>query len=109
MKKTLQDRLKEARKEAGLTQTQLAEKVGMSQPAYSELESGKSNSSALLAQIAFVLGVRSYWLATGEGPKPESESLDTDERELIAAWRTLSQESRGLVLTQFRALRVPVE
>lgn len=105
MERTLQDRLKSARKSAGLTQSQIAQKVGIKQATYSGLETGKQISSTLLPQIAFVLGVRPYWLATGQGPRNESDSLDVDERELIAAWRTLPEESKQLVLTQFRALR----
>lgn len=104
---TLQSRLKAARIEAGLTQGKVAQSVGISQPTYSDLETGNSQSSTLLPQIAFVLGVRPYWLATGKGPKKEGELLDFDERELIAAWRELPEESKSLVLTQFRALRRP--
>lgn len=108
MKDTLQTRLVLAREAAGLTQSQVAQKVGMSQPSYSDLESGRSKGSTLLPQIAFVLGVRPYWIATGEGPKDEQELLDVDERELLSAWRSLPPESRQLILTQFRALRPPV-
>lgn len=109
MKMTLQDRLKQAREEAGLKQEEIAEKVGMKQSTYSDLERGKSKGSTLLPQIAFVLGVRPYWLATGKGPKSENEILDQDEREIVAVWRTLPDNARVLLLTQFRALRLPVE
>lgn len=105
MKSTIQSRLKEARIAAGLTQAQLAELVGMRQPTYSQLERGLSKSSTLLPQIAFVLGVQPHWLATGDGPRDEASLLDIDERELIAAWRTLPPDSKALLLTQFRALR----
>lgn len=105
MNETLQGRMIAARERAGLTQAQVAEKTGMSQPSYSDLEAGKSKSSTLLPQIAFVLGVRPYWLATGKGPELEGDDLDIDERELLDAWRSLPEESKALVLTQFRALR----
>lgn len=105
MKSTLQSRLKEARKDAGLSQGYVAEAVGMSQSNYSDLERGVNQGTGLLPQIAFVLGVRPYWLATGNGPRLESELLDSDEREIIAAWRTMREESKRVVLTQFRALR----
>lgn len=103
----LKQRLKDAREARGLTQAQVAEKVGMSQPSYSDLERGDSNGSTLLPQIAFVLGVRPYWLATGAGPKDEQEMLETDERELVNLWRSLPEESKKVVITQFRALRPP--
>lgn len=107
MDSTIQERLKLAREEAGLTQVEMAERAGMTQPNYSQLERGINQSSKMLPQLAFVLGVRPHWLATGEGPKTEGELLTLDERELIAVWRELPEDSKALVLTQFRALRRP--
>jgi transcriptional regulator with XRE-family HTH domain len=48
----LSDRIKMARKKAGLTQSQLAESVGIAQTAISQLESGKTLRSSYLVQIA---------------------------------------------------------
>lgn len=64
---TLAERLKAARKRAKLTQAQVAEKVGVKQPTYQALESGKVEKTAFLTDFARVLGVSSEWLATGEG------------------------------------------
>jgi transcriptional regulator with XRE-family HTH domain len=45
----------------------------MTQPAYSELESGKSKSSGMVASLAGALGVSAIWLERGTGsPEPES-------------------------------------
>lgn len=63
------ERVREARKEAGITQQQLADKVGVSQPALSELENGDSYGTTRLAAIASVLGVSALWLETGRGQK----------------------------------------
>lgn len=63
----LKDRLKEARKAAGMTQKQVAEAVGITQPSYSELENGRSYGTRYIAQIALLLEVNPVWLATGEG------------------------------------------
>lgn len=63
----LKDRLKEARKTAGKTQKQVVEGAGISQPSYSNLESGRSISSRYLTQIALYLNVDPVWLATGKG------------------------------------------
>lgn len=109
MESTIQSRLKDARKKSGLTQAEVAALVGISQPTYSQLESGVSKSSTLLPQLAFVLGVRPHWLATGTGPREGDMTLDIDERELVAAWRTMPKSSKELVLTQFRALRIQLE
>lgn len=69
----MRDRLKLARKRAGLSQRDLADRCGLSQPAISELERGKSGSTSYAAQLAAVLGVSALWLASGEGamlPEP---------------------------------------
>ena len=69
MKSTLQERLKAARKEAGKTQKQVANAIGMRQPTYSELETGKSLGSKRLPEIADYLNVIALWLSSGKGPK----------------------------------------
>lgn len=63
----LKDRLKQARKQAKLTQAQVAAAVKITQPAYSGLETGESSNTSFMVQIAAVLGVNPNWLATGEG------------------------------------------
>lgn len=47
----LKNRLKEARSEAGLSQTQLAEMVGVSRNTISSIETGQFNPTAKLALI----------------------------------------------------------
>lgn len=62
----LKDRLRYARKQANKTQAQVADAVGMKQPSYHQLESGKSNASTFLPLIASYLNVNPLWLQTGE-------------------------------------------
>ncbi|WKT59133.1 helix-turn-helix transcriptional regulator [Microbulbifer thermotolerans] len=62
----LKDRVRAARKKAGLTQAQLAEKTGLDQSSISNLERGKSLSSTHAYQIADACGVDAAWLITGE-------------------------------------------
>ncbi|OTL15713.1 XRE family transcriptional regulator [Acinetobacter nosocomialis] len=62
----LKDRLKKARKEAGMTQKTLSMKAGVSQATVSQLESGLMNSSTHLPAIAKALNVDAFWLQTGE-------------------------------------------
>jgi len=61
----LKSRLKEARRLANKTQAEVAEAVGMKQPSYQQLESGKANASTFLTLIADFLGVDALWLQTG--------------------------------------------
>lgn len=63
----LNDRVKQARKHAGLTQSELAERIGIKQASISELERGLSRSSSYLVQIAGACGVNPVWLAEGIG------------------------------------------
>ena len=63
----LKDRLRQARKHAGLTQTQLAAAVGITQTSITDLERGKSQSTGYIAQIAKACRVSALWLASGEG------------------------------------------
>jgi SOS-response transcriptional repressor LexA len=69
MTDTLKDRIKLARKEAKLTQDEVARAIQITQPTYSELETGKSLGSKHLAEIAHLFGVNALWLASGKGQK----------------------------------------
>lgn len=67
MSMTISDRIKLARKHAGLTQKELADKVGISQTAVHKLECGRSRSSRRTVAIALTCGVDPIWLETGRG------------------------------------------
>lgn len=80
----LSDRVKAARKHAGLTQSELAERVGIAQTAISQLESGKTLRSSYLLQIAEACGVSPMWLASGLGgmiPSPEQSAFHIEGKE----------------------------
>ncbi|WP_440468079.1 helix-turn-helix transcriptional regulator [Pseudomonas sp. YH-1] len=64
---TYSERLKKARKHAGLTQAELAQRVGIDQTSVSNLERGKSQSTSYNASIASVCGVNALWLENGSG------------------------------------------
>ncbi|MBH3417583.1 helix-turn-helix transcriptional regulator [Pseudomonas asiatica] len=64
----LSERIRAARQHAGLTQRELAEKIGIAQTAISQLESGKTQRSTYLLAIASACNVSSFWLAEGTGP-----------------------------------------
>lgn len=67
MDTTLSDRLKKARKHAGLTQVQLAEKSGTTQQTISNIERGIQDGSGELVSIAIACGVRAEWLEQKHG------------------------------------------
>lgn len=70
---TLKDRMKQARKHAGLTQRELAQAVGVSQPVISQLESGENLQSVHLVKIAAACSVDAMWLSSGVGCMVEEE------------------------------------
>lgn len=85
----LSDRVKAARKHAELTQSQLAEKVGIAQTAISQLESGKTLRSTYLLQIAEACGVSVMWLASGIGGmilSPEQAAFHEEGKSQWAAF-----------------------
>lgn len=63
----LKDRLRTARKQARMTQAELAKAVPISQGTISDLESGRNKKTTSLVRIAQVLEVNPTWLATGQG------------------------------------------
>jgi SOS-response transcriptional repressor LexA len=61
----LSDRIKQARKHAGLTQRELAAAAKVEQPLISQLETGKTLKTAYIAQLAKACGVDPLWLSSG--------------------------------------------
>ncbi|MBF0438608.1 MAG: LexA family transcriptional regulator [Magnetococcales bacterium] len=64
---SLGERIQTARKFAGLTQKQIANRVGISQTAVHKLEGGFSRTSKKTVSIALTCGVDPIWLDTGRG------------------------------------------
>ena len=98
MANTLADRLRAARKEKGLTQTELAKKAGLAhQSNIGNLESGRHGSSTQLHAIAAALGVKPAWLETGRGPKSateETQPLTNEQQEWLGTWEWLTETQR---------------
>ncbi len=67
--KTIAERLKESREEAGLTQPALALRAGVSQGTIGNIETGLRKRPRELLSIAAALGVNASWLETGKGEK----------------------------------------
>lgn len=71
----LQERAKAARKSKRLSQSELAEKIGVATSTISAIESGRSESNETILSIAAALEVPSEWLMTGEGETPRGVML----------------------------------
>ncbi len=92
---TLGERLRQARENKNLTQQEVAERAGMSQPTYYKIESGKTKRTTYLNDLARVLSVSADWLATGEGsmtadalPQANKSNILDGLRAQIAAMQT---------------------
>lgn len=79
------ERLKEARKLAGLSQGHVAKLLGLHRPSVSEMEAGNRRVSAdELSRLAEIYDVSVVWLL-GEGPEiidPQDPRLELAAREL---------------------------
>lgn len=97
------DRIQERLDLVSMSQTELARRVRLTQPAISGLVTGSVQTSRHLHRIARALGTTPAYL-TGEtddpdeGAPPEPE-LAHDERELVACYRALGEAQRGALLT----------
>lgn len=75
----LKDRLKRARKNAGLTQVELAERAGIKQASVSEIERGLTRTSGHLIKLAQICGVDPVWLSDGTGSPDGRYSPQADK------------------------------
>lgn len=72
--RSIGDRIRYARKEKDLSQADLADRVGVSQPAVANWESGVHDPRrVMLAKIAGVLRVSPEWLASGDRSLAETD------------------------------------
>lgn len=66
----MNERIKQIRKEAGLTLEKFGQRIGITAASCSTIESGKSNpSTQTVRSICREFGVNEKWLRTGEGEK----------------------------------------
>lgn len=100
-------RIKESRKTAGLSQKDLAEKVGLTQPTLSDLENDMSKGSGKLASIAHALNVRPFWLETGRGTSAldKAEAMASNNELSVNALEIAQAFDRLNTTTQQEAIR----
>jgi len=90
------ERIKQIRRELGLTQAEFAERIGLKQNSIALIESGKRNiSDQAVLSICREYGVNEEWLRTGDGDKfiPDSN----DELEALAKKYDLSNADQVLI------------
>ena len=101
--------LRVARKSKGLTMKELGEKVGVSESAISQYETGKREADfETILKIGEVLGCSIDYLLRGEQekkPTPVSEDgLDDQDRQLVELMKKLSADQKAFLLAQLLTL-----
>lgn len=72
----MESRLKEARKKRGLTLREVADQIGISESAVSNIERGRNKpSGSTLALFCQKLHISESWLRTGEGEMEEKDLI----------------------------------
>jgi len=66
---TMGERLRSARKAAGLSQAALGKLAGLSQRGVSQIERGETESTGHVVPLAAAVKVSPDWLETGRGPR----------------------------------------
>lgn len=82
--KTLSERLTHARALAGISQSELARRIGVKPQSIQAIESGRVRTSKFTFKMAKVLGVPPEWLDEGKGEPPSEAFPDETAAELEA-------------------------
>ena len=108
---TTGERIKLARKNAGLTQTELADRIGVKYSAIHKYESGLvvNLKRETIDAISKALDVRPSWLMCMEDKETPAgeeagERLTDSEKELLSCFRMLSEDGQRAILVQLEAL-----
>lgn len=85
MDEHINERIKQIRKESGLTQSQFAEQIGLKQNSIALLESGKRMpSDQTILSICREFRVQPEWLRTGEGEPFRAPEVDAQLAAFLA-------------------------
>lgn len=111
----MNERIKELRKELGLTLEKFGERIGMKKNSLSQIENGKNNvTEQLFKSICREFNVDENWLRTGEGSmfnNTDTFSLDDYakqynvselELEIVKAYFELDADVRKSIISHFR-------
>ncbi|MDI3365189.1 MULTISPECIES: XRE family transcriptional regulator [Pantoea] len=89
--KTLAERLKAAREKAGISQADLAEKIGLSQQSVAKIENGETQQPRKIKEIASALNVTQRWLQLGLEDTERGDSIKSSTVRSIAEHDTANK------------------
>lgn len=104
------DKIKEKRKEAGMTQEELGEKLGVQKSAVAKWENGRVENikRSVMLSMSKALGVDpAYWFDDGEDTEEDDDDgwdLSEEQIELLARYDSLQDDKKQLVLNLIRSL-----
>lgn len=115
---TIAERIKLARKNRGLSQELLAERINISRGACGHWERGKAlPSTEHLSKLASILNVRLDWLMSGQGEMEPVQQIadsgvttysiacdDDETKEVTERYYRLSKSKRRIILDLLREL-----
>lgn len=97
---SVNERIKQLRVDNSLTQSELAEKVGLSYVQIGRYEKGKSNpSSDVLQKLANILNTSTDYLMNGKSEQVESQLTDKELIKQFKEIEKLNAEEKHLVKT----------
>lgn len=95
----MKDRIKLVRKNENLTLEKFGKRIGISAPACSNIESGKTNaSSQTVLAICREFGINENWLLTGEGDMKEPRTKEEEIADLVGQALNGSSEFKLAVI-----------
>jgi transcriptional regulator with XRE-family HTH domain len=98
-------RIRIVRRERGLTQDDLAERVGVSRSAVAQWETGRTGQvTGNLSRIAAALGIAVEYLMVGDDKRAAGEVRLGDELALLRLYRECEPEDRQMLLRTARRL-----
>lgn len=111
---TIGDRIKEIRKERGLTQVVFGEMMGVSHSHISKIEANKEfPSDTLIKLICLDFGINESWLRTGEGSKSMNvyfKNIDTPQLyDTLKKFQSATQQGHFVDMSKASTIELLIE
>ncbi|MDR1466665.1 MAG: helix-turn-helix domain-containing protein [Treponema sp.] len=96
----MKNRLKQLRKELGLTQSDFASRLDMAQNSYSQIENGRATlTDKNITLVCLRYGISEHWLRTGEGEMMNGElNLSPCGKRLLDLFMALSPRAQDILI-----------
>ncbi len=97
---SVNERIRQVRKDNGLTQDEFASRLGLKRNSIAMIEAGRATSDQTIFAICREFGVNETWLRTGAGEMKASKSRGEEMGEMVKSLMADSPESfRSALIT----------